>query len=417
MPDNNWNFTNSWWDPYQNQWSELGYFSPEMLSEAFGGMWFDYNSEQATVQAQFGEMQVDNLEKQYLSWSAKEQSKLDYQQAGNQMISRSNISSLLTDKEFMNDQNELDKKKIIQDTVATINNSTSEQGKMQLASSPFEDSQNAVVDSVHDKIAMANTTNRFKNRKIDSDVDIVKDKTGYYDNEGVWHAGREETLRIAQYDADNVARHTELQHGADEIEYITRKNQLEIYEDWAIGQTDLIKRILWEEPASDSLNSIDDLLAGIDWGPSGIGVTSPNPHTDITLETFNTNLTDIMADFAANCESICMESADKAACMTSCNSNSLGSFFAEWDVQGDLGGSGMYQMVNVQELYNTWDPSVREWFDGQDYGDEMSYYNLVEVVMDYYAYDYGQKADICAEDCNGDNDCIVACLEWEGFGV
>jgi len=47
----------------------------------------------------------------------------------------------------------------------------------------------------------------------------------------------------------------------------------------------------------------------------------------------------------------------------------------------------------------------------------MSYYNLVEVVMDYYAYDYGQKADICAEDCNGDNDCIVACLEWEGFGV
>jgi hypothetical protein len=403
MSNNDWTFTSTWWDPYASQWQELGFFSPGMLNEEFGGLWFGYDPQQAITAAQYGEAQVDNLESNYLNWATNQQNLLNYKQSGDQIASGHQIESFVRDKEMMNEQHVIDKKKVIHEAVARINEASDKEGKLSISGGTFETEKNIAVENVYDQVQMANTTNRFANRKIDLDIEHTKDTLGHFDADGIWHAGRDEILRISQYDADNVVRHNALEQGAESVEFATRKKQLELYEDWVLGQTDLIKKILWNEPYSASADEIDNLLDGFTWD-----FEAPMNLEDLAtyVENFDT-LNTMMFDLAATCESMCMEDLDPTACINQCSGYITDTFLDKLEIEGGVGFDTVeFELTAGEEAY--------AWFEEQGVvqGDEISVTKYIQLIQEYYTWAFNRDATECS---NADN--YLECMDDLGYDI
>jgi len=255
MP-NDWGFTNTWYDPYSNQWADLGFFTAESVAQDYGTLWFDYDDTESQMVEELGSIQLSHLEDNFDLWGKVKQNNLENTQRKNQLDSTFRTASAIRDKELNKIAHENDKKNLIQNAIFDLNKADTTIGQIGLVNSPGEVNRNRAVNEISDKITTANLSHNMKGRTSERALEAQNVESGYFDQENNWIAGLSEVSDEASYTSEYGIKEQDQQYSAEQIGIQIERSQQDIYEEWVIGNTNLVESMMRQQPFNENFSAI-----------------------------------------------------------------------------------------------------------------------------------------------------------------
>jgi hypothetical protein len=173
--------TSLYWDPFATQWEDLGFTSPEHVQHEFGGMFPDYNADEAlAIHSRIGINQNRNTANLNLLME-QESDRL----AQNKQYRMDNVllqNNLLdTQEEASGRINDLKKDKIISDAIKSTESNKHAFKRTGIKSGTNKALSKIALDSVASKINAANSSHAFSRKKRDHERERIIQNLGWFE--------------------------------------------------------------------------------------------------------------------------------------------------------------------------------------------------------------------------------------------